>query len=188
MLQRRSQTYRPPVSWKNAQLLPHAKSNTTITWRFSVSFLRLPGHPVCNSKIHNTYVAATGLEPGIPGFRGVALSPACCPVAGGTAQIVMTQGVHGTMCAFGPTRRGVAKKTKYLRLNLLRWRKIRVRIWLLSITRCFACLFSAALGRSDSWPPDRSLVASRSAYKRLVLQKKHATERAAAAKTQKTRL
>ena len=114
MLQSRSQIYRPPVSWKNAQLLPHAKSNTTITWRFSVSFLRLPGHPVCNSKIHNTYVAATGLEPGIPGFRGVALSPACCPVVGGAAQIVMTQGVHGTMCAFGPTRRGVAKKNKIL--------------------------------------------------------------------------
>ena len=94
-----------------------------------------------------------GSEPGIPGFRGFTQCPARCPGGEGAAQIVETQGVHGTMPPFGSTRRGVEKKFYYLDWIRLQQRKIRVQSRLLSITRCFSSLFFAALCGSDSRPP-----------------------------------
>jgi hypothetical protein len=50
------------------------------------------------------------LEPGFAGFRGITPCPEHNRTGGEAGQIVKTQGVYGTVCAFGLMRRGAVKK------------------------------------------------------------------------------
>jgi len=110
MFSRHNQDRQPPYSWKYAQPLSIAQSNISITSRFSVYYLRLSDRPVRSSKIHNTYIGATGGRARI--FRNSARRPcpAQRPVGKIVGQIVETKGVHGIMRAFGPPWRQAGKK------------------------------------------------------------------------------
>ena len=77
------------------------------------------------------------------------------------------------------------KKYFYFGLTRLQRRKIRVQSRLLSITRCYSCLFFAALNRSNSHLQTGACQPRQAGDKRLDLQGKRAAGRASGAPMQK---
>ena len=110
MLPRRSQIYRPPYFRKNAQLFPTQKSNTTITWRFTVNFFKAAGSPRLQSEdTQHMGCGNGGRSPEFPDSGALRDVRGLIRRAAKPDKTVKTQGAYGTMCVFGSARRGVAK-------------------------------------------------------------------------------